>query len=205
MRDPSKQVPRSHPKYREWVKFLSTIDKAAHRFNSAVPSSRRAADYLVRHFDATARALLETVGEYSSALVCGKVLDSLVLHVLAWFRRWIREAAFPPSKRPSRKAHNDLRKRLLRRAEHWKAEAQARVSLPDESPKERAKRRQRVLKPLLKKAGITSDEAWAERADPSMDRNTPRDYRNGRTVRLRRASRHALAQALGILDSELPE
>jgi hypothetical protein len=128
MRDPSKQVARNHPKYREWVKFLSTIEEEAHRFNSQRPSSRKTADYLVRHFDATGRAMLETVGDYSSALLCGKVLDDLVLRVLAWFRRWIRAAALPPSKRPSRKVHNDLRKRLMRRAEHWKAEAHACVS-----------------------------------------------------------------------------
>jgi hypothetical protein len=205
IRDPSKRVRRSHAQYRQWVQFLSTMNAAAHRFNSGRQSARETADYLVAHFDAPARAMLETVGDYSSALVCGKALDDLVLTCLAWFRQWIQVAALPPSKRPSRKAHNDLRKRLMRRAEHWKAEAQARVPLPVESPTQRARRRQRELQPLLKKAGITSDDAWAECAGASMDRNTPRDYRNGKTKTLRRGTRQALAQALGIPASKLPQ
>ena len=205
IRDPSKLVPRTHPKYRDWLKFLSSIKDAAHRFNSEKRSAAEAADYLVGYFDHTARALLETVGDYASALKCGTELDNLVPEFLAWYRAWVRAAALTRSK-PSRKEIDDLRKRLLRRAEHWKAEAHAtRVPLPKESAKQRAERRQRELEPLLRKARITTDDVWAERAGATMDRNTPRDYRTGKTARLRKTTRQALAQALGILEIDLPD
>ena len=204
IRDPSKQVPRNHAKYRDWVQYLSAIDGLAHRFNSDQRSAKEAANYLIRHFDATGRAMLESVGDYSSALVCGRGLDSLVPRFLAWFHKWIGVARLMPTQCPSPKMYTDLRRRLMRRAEFWKAQAQVRVLLPEESVKERGARRQRILKPLLKKAGITSDEVWAERADPTMDRNTPRDYRLGKTKKLRRGTRQALAQALAIPESKLP-
>jgi hypothetical protein len=75
----------------------------------------------------------------------------------------------------------------------------------DETQEERSARRKAVVDPLMKSADITSDEDWASRAGASIDRNTPRDYRNGLTKRLRRASREALAKALSITTAELPD
>jgi hypothetical protein len=56
----------------------------------------------------------------------------------------------------------------------------------------------------MEKANIPSDEAWAHKAGENTDRNTARDYRNGKTRRLREESREALAKPLGITASELP-
>ena len=75
----------------------------------------------------------------------------------------------------------------------------------EETPEERSARRRAIIDPLMRKAGVTSDEDWASRAGENMDRNTPRDYRNGVTKRLRRASRNGLAKALGIPEGELPD
>jgi hypothetical protein len=206
VRDPSTKLPRNHLQYGDWVRFLTTVHAGGHSFNSEPRSSRQAADYTIKHFDETARMQLNVVRDFSSALKCNTALDKLVPRLQAWFREWVESAGIPRSKQPSRKAYEDLDKRLLRRAEYWKGKAHAIcLSLTEESPKQRASRRQRVLKPLLKKAGITSDEVWAERAGENIDRNTPRDYRNGKTKRLRKANRHALAIALGIAESELPE
>jgi hypothetical protein len=67
VRDPSKQVPRNHHKYHDWVQFLSKTDELAHRFISEARSAKDAANYLIRHFDATGRTLLESIGDYSYA------------------------------------------------------------------------------------------------------------------------------------------
>lgn len=75
----------------------------------------------------------------------------------------------------------------------------------DETQEERSARRKAVVDPLMKNAGVTSDEDWASRAGANIDRNTPRDYRNGLTKRLRPASREALAKALAIKTAELPD
>jgi hypothetical protein len=62
-----------------------------------------------------------------------------------------------------------------------------------------------MVNPLMKRAGIASDAAWAAKAEgPKIDRNTPRDYLNGKTKTLRQASREALAKPLGITEPELP-
>jgi hypothetical protein len=99
-----------------------------------------------------------------------------------------------------------LRRQLLRRAEHWKAKAHAAYRcLLEETVAQRASRRKRVLAPLLKNAGIRSDDEWAARADATMDRNTARDYRNGKTKKLRKVNRTTLAQALNVDQSLLPD
>ena len=205
MRDSSKLLSRNSPQYADWEKFLSTIHAEAHTFNSRKRDYRKAADYLVKHLDHVGGAMVETVKDHSSAVASGEELDRLVVKLLEWFRKWVHAAAFPKSQKPSQTAKTALQRRLLRRAEHWKAKAHATcLALVKESPKQRAERRQRVVNPLLRRAGITSDDAWAARAGSNIDRNTPRDYRKGKTKTLRQANRQALAQALEITESELP-
>jgi hypothetical protein len=205
MRDSSKLRSQKSPQEADCEKFLSTIHAAAHRFNSEKRGSRDAADYLVKQFDLVGGTLLKTVKDHSSAVACGKALDRVVPKFLTWFRSWVAVAALPKSLKPAERAHAELRRRLLRRAEHWKAKAHANcLALAEESPKQRATRRQRVVNPVMKRIGISSDDDWAARAGSNIDRNTPRDYRKGKTQRLRRVTREALAQALGIAESELP-
>ena len=74
-----------------------------------------------------------------------------------------------------------------------------------ESQEERGKRRRDVVEPLMKRAGIRSAEAWAEKCGSSMDKNTPRDYLNGSTAKPRITTRQALARGLGIDALELPD
>ena len=206
MRDSSKLPSQKSPQEADCEKFLSTIHAEAHRFNSEKRGSRHAADYLVKQFDLVAGTLLKTVKDHSSAVACGKALDRVVPKFLAWFRSWVAVAALPKSQQPGGGAYAELGRRLLRRAEHWKAKAHATcLALAEEPPKQRAARRQRVVNPLMKRAGISSDDDWAARAGSNIDRNTPRDYRNGKTQMLRRVTREALAQALGITKSELPQ
>ena len=75
----------------------------------------------------------------------------------------------------------------------------------EETAEQRSVRRCAIVDPLMKKAGIRSDSEWAEKAGTAMDRNTPRDYRNGKTKRPRKSTRIALAAPLGVDESELPE
>lgn len=161
MRDASKMLPRDDPQYEVWVTSLTTVNERAHRFNSGPRSAREAADYLVQHFDDTGRTMLEMVNDYSSAVVCGKHLDRLVPLFLRWFQKWIVAAALPKSKRPSRKAQNEVRKRLLYRAEHWKAEAHARFPSLSEQPT-----RHLPPKDELAKSPARNGTASAEGAPP---------------------------------------
>jgi len=194
------------PKYADWVKYLSTTDEASHRFNSQRPSVRKTADYMARQYSRAAALIIETVTDYASAEQCGQRLDSFAKRVLRMFPKLVSVAVPSHDHLELRKVESQLRERLLRRSEFWKAEAQkAARSRTEESMAQRAARRQAVLKTLLKRAGIRSDDEWAERAGESMDRNTPRDYRNGKTKELRKATREALAKPLGIPASRLPE
>jgi len=200
--DASKVLSPGDPKYAQWMHFASSLEGAGHRFNSRECGPRETTNYLVRQYDYTGRMLVETVNDYPSARRCSKELDRLVPAFLTWLVSL--GATLPKSRRVPARMLADAHKRLMRRAEHWKAKAYAMV-LIEETPSERAARRQRALRPLWKRAGISSDEAWAERAGGNIDRNTPRDYRAGKTKKLRSANRKALAEALGVAETDLPE
>jgi hypothetical protein len=164
----------THPKFGEWIQFDANLAEKAHWFNSKPRSLKAVGDYLLRQFDLTCRMQLELVDDYSSARQCDKAIDDILERFLDWFRRW--QTRSKPRKLSTRAEHA-VRKRLLRRGAHWKAKAYAiGVGVTAETREQRAARRKRILNPLLKKAGIDSDEAWADRAGDSIDRNTPRDY-----------------------------
>ena len=188
-----------------YVKYLCELDTGMHGFNSARCGSREAADYVVSQFDRAAQMALKTLSDRASALQFGRTMDWLVRKSLEFWQRWRREA-LPALEQPSPETLAETREGLLRRAEHRKAEAHSMVAAQiEKTPEQRGARRRRVLNPLLEKARITSDGIWAERAGATVDRNTPRDYRTGKTKRLQRATRQALAEPLGIWESELPE
>lgn len=75
----------------------------------------------------------------------------------------------------------------------------------EETIVQRSARRCAIVDPLMKLRGFASDDEWAMKAGDNMDRNTPRDYRNGKTKRLRRSTRQLLASALGVDVSKLPD
>jgi hypothetical protein len=126
--------------------------------------------------------------------------------MLEWLPEWTGVARMPTAEASTALDLAEFRGRLMRRAEHWKSEAHATVAAQtEETPEQRALRRQRILDPLLERASISSNDAWAARAGAGTDRNTPRDYRSGKTKKLRKANREALAEALGISALELPD
>jgi len=189
-----------------WLKCLSELDAGMHQFNAGGRSRREAEDYIVSQFDRAAEMTLQTVRDRACALALVPVLDGLVPKLLEFLTQWTRLARIPTSESPTALDLAEFRERLLRRAERWKSMAHAAVAERiEETPAQRGLRRQQILDPLLKNAGITSDDAWAERAGTSTDRNTARDYRCGKTNKLRQETRKALAQALGISPSELPD
>lgn len=190
----------------EWLKYLSELDAGMHRFNADGASRREAEDHVVSLFDRAGEMGLKTVRDRASALDFAEALDRLVSQMVEWLPQWTDEARIPASETPTALNLVEFRERLLRRAEHWKSEAHTVVAAQtEETPEQRGLRRQRILDPLLQRAGIRSDEAWAERAGVSIDRNTPRDYRSGKTKKLRRANQETLAEVLGISASELPD
>jgi hypothetical protein len=205
MRDPTKKLSEDSAQYPDWIKFLSAINEAGHEFNAVSLTFATASQYVSEQFDRTAEAMLLTVHDYRSAVACGKALDKFAPQIEKCLRE-LTSGNLPRSKRPSSGALMAFRRQLLRRAEHWKAQAHAAYrGLLEESVAQRASRRKRVVNPLLRKAGIRSDEEWAARANTTMDRNTPRDYRSGKTKRLRKSNRVDLAQALKIEESRLPD
>lgn len=76
---------------------------------------------------------------------------------------------------------------------------------------ERAERRRSVIYALWERADppIKSAEDWAARASEDklvpIDKNTPRDFLNGKTRNLREVKKIALAKPLGISPSEMPD
>jgi hypothetical protein len=73
-----------------------------------------------------------------------------------------------------------------------------------ETAAQRAARRRSIVDPWLRTAGIVSPQAWATASGENVDKNTPRDYLNGKSKRLRSATREGLAKALGKSAAELP-
>lgn len=117
------------------------------------------------------------------ALALAEALDGLIPKSLEFLTQWTGLARIPTSESPTTLDIAEFRERLMRRAEHWKSQAFAAVAeQAEETSEQRGLRRQRILDPLLEKAGFTSDDAWAERAGDATDRNTPRDYRSGKTA-----------------------
>jgi hypothetical protein len=202
----AKRLRRAHVRDPEHLKYLSELDAGMHRFNAAGASRREAEDYVVSQFDHVGEMGLKLVRDRASALDLAQELDLLIAQMAEWLPQWTGLARIPGSEAPATLHLAEFRERLLRRAEHWKSEAHATVAAQtEETPKQRGLRRQWILDPLLRRAGISSDDAWAERAGAGTDRNTPRDYRSGKTKKLRKANRETLAEALGISASELPD
>ena len=198
-----RRVKVSDPAY---LKARAVLDAGMHQFNAAGHSRREAEDYIVSQFDGSAEMMLHTVHDRAGVLTLAQALDGLVPKSLEFLIQWAGLARIPTSESPTALDLAEFRERLLRRAEHWKSMAHAAVAeRVEETPAQRGLRRQQILDPLLKVAGITSDDAWAERAGTPTDRNTPRDYRSGKTNKLQKETRKALAEALGISPSELPD
>lgn len=74
-----------------------------------------------------------------------------------------------------------------------------------ETAEQRSARRRKIIDPWLAAAGITSPAMWAANAGGNMDKNTPRDYLNGKTGTLRAENRTALARPLGKSGEDLPD
>ena len=96
--------------------------------------------------------------------------------------------------------------------EHWRPQFERRFAKHQkprgghdvETVEQRSARRRKIVDPWLKEAKITSPEMWASNAGGNMDKNTPRDYLNGKTKALRDENRKALARPLGKRGDELP-
>jgi hypothetical protein len=201
-RKPVRRVKVTDP---AWQKLRAQLDSRMHRFNAEGGTRQDTEDYIVSQLDGSAEGMLLTLGNRAGADKVGRELDGLVAPCVEFLVQWPGSARIPTSEAPGTMELAEFRERLLRRTEHWKSMAFAMVAeRTAETPEQRGIRRQKILDPMLQKAGIASDDVWAERAGAGVDRNTPRDYRSGKTKKLRRETREALAAALEIAASELP-
>jgi hypothetical protein len=121
--DPSKLLPPRDQQYRAWQQFLAEIHGAGHRYNSKDQSPAANLEYFVTMFDKSGAMMVRTVKDHSSALACGKGLDACAKKVEKLFPKLLQAGDDKISPEVVQKLGAHLHQRLLRRSEHWKAEA----------------------------------------------------------------------------------
>jgi hypothetical protein len=153
-RKPVRRVKVTDP---AWQKQRAQLDSGMHRFNSDGRTRQDTEDYIVSQFDGSAEGMLLTVRIRADADELGRGLDGLVAPCVEFLVQWAGSARIPTAEAPSTLELAEFRERLLRRVEHWKAEAYQKVAAQtEETPAQRGLRRQAKLDPLLEKAGARS-------------------------------------------------
>src|SRR5579864_1944277 len=126
--DSSKAPPSNDKLVREWEEVRSKVHESGHRFNSRYAQLKYSGEnidpqevlqYLTKTYERTAAMSVKTVTDHDSALGCIKELDAYLKNLLNVSSRLFRQVL--PS--GSRALSSELRRRLLSRSEHWKAEA----------------------------------------------------------------------------------
>jgi hypothetical protein len=211
--DSLRKIPADHPKNKVWETLCVKGEKASARYRSnyarrrlgaAIPDPQTALGRAIEAFEQNRDAQISLVKDYQSAGTCERALKGLMDFCLDWFQRWLAETR--QDEAVARRFTTKLQLELLERFNSAKLhalETAEQLLAGEETQEERAERRKAVVNPLMKKVHIPTDIAWAVRA--GLDRNTPRDYRNGKTKRLRKPNREALATPLEIKESELPD
>ena len=123
--------------HRQWPDTRSILHEQGHRFNSGFAKLRNSGklsdpqkmvQYLAAVFDHTAALAVKTVTSHESAARCCDELATLLSEVLKRSSKLFR-LQLPPESRKG--AQTELRRRLLERSEHWKAEAYKRGRLAE--------------------------------------------------------------------------
>ena len=126
VKDSSKLLPLRDPQYRAWQQFLAGTHVAGHRYNSKGQSPAANLKYFVTMYDKSGAMMVRTVKDHPSALACGKGLDACAKKLERLFPKLLQASDDQVSPKVVRQLGADLRQRLLRRSEHWKAEAHLR-------------------------------------------------------------------------------
>jgi len=142
-----------------FLKACAALDGGMHGFNAAGHRRREAEDLYRLPVRCLRRNHAANGARPCRRPGCGQELDGVVPKSL--------EFLIQSSESPTVLDLAEFRERMMRRAEHWKSLAHAAVAERTE-PEQRGLRRQQLLDPLLEKAGIPSDDAWAERAETTQ-------------------------------------
>jgi hypothetical protein len=126
VKDSSKLLPLRDPQYRAWQHFLAETHVAGHRYNSKSQSPAANLKYFVTMYDKSGAMMVRTVKDHPSALACCKGLDAYARKMERLFPKLLHAGDNQISPEVVRQLGADLRQRLLRRSEHWKAEAHLR-------------------------------------------------------------------------------
>ncbi len=89
---------------------------------------------MITMYDKAGAITVRTVKDHTSALACGKGLDACAKKVEKLFSKLLREGDEQIAPEVARKLGAQLRQCLLRRSEHWKAEAHRRHQEPYTEP-----------------------------------------------------------------------
>jgi hypothetical protein len=117
---------------RDWSKVRSGLHESEHRFNSRYAeqyyaggniSPQEFLDYFVTMYEPAVATAVKTVTDHESAVDCCRELDILLKKTLNVCSRWLREVFPNESPEKVKALCSELRRRLLPRSEHWKAEA----------------------------------------------------------------------------------
>jgi aspartokinase len=129
----SPEVPLSDDRIlRAWSKVRSSLHESEHRFNSRCAEQHYAGvnadpqeilEYFVTMYERGVAMAVKTVTDHESAVACCAAFDILSKKTLNLCSRYLRTVL--PKERPEqvRALSSELRRRLLPRSEHWKAEA----------------------------------------------------------------------------------
>lgn len=130
--DSSEVSPSGPDLRRQWEEFRSRLHESGHRFNFLYARQKDAGEnldpqealrYLTKTYERTAAMAVNTVTDHESALACVKELDIFLKKMLKMSSRLLREMLPRESRAASEALCSALRRRLLLRSEHWKAEA----------------------------------------------------------------------------------
>jgi hypothetical protein len=121
--DSSKLLRPRDPQFEAWQQFLAETHGAGHRYNSKSQSPAAKLKYFVKMYAKSGAMMVRTVRDHSSALACGKGLDAGAKNVERFFAKLLQADDDQITQDVVRKLGANLHQRLLRRSEHWKAEA----------------------------------------------------------------------------------
>ena len=129
----SPEVPASDDRIlRAWSKVRSGLHESEHRFNSRYAEQYYAGgnadpqevlDYFVTMYEPAVAMAVKTVTDHESAVACCTELDILLKKTLNVCSRLLREVLPKESPEKVKALCSELRRCLLPRSEHWKAEA----------------------------------------------------------------------------------
>jgi hypothetical protein len=164
MADSSKLLSPKDPQYRAWQQFLAETHEAGHRYNSEDQSPAAKLKYFVEMYDQSGALMVQLVKDHSTALACERGLDACAKRVERFFPKLLQAGDEQVAQGDVRRLCADLHQRLLRRSEHWKAEAHARHQALLEQTKQDTStrvvitmRRRNIVRKYLADSSLTMD------------------------------------------------